>query len=365
MAHKRKRGVKWEFTVKRSGLLEKPITLTFDREEDGDSYCRRLEALLDRGIVPTQHQIAPSAYTIEILARQYEREVAVPAKDVSALNSMIKSIGGSSAALIDAAWVDEWIATMKRESKHAPSTIRAKVGALARLMDWAMRKKLVVLPDHPLRTLRDGYASYTPADAAIAGISREDNERDRRIEGDEEDRVRAVIERGVLTRKQRPFTIPHQSSVMTLFDVALETAMRLRETYTLTVDQINLKHRTLFLSKTKNGCSRQVPLTSVAVRVLESHMDGKSDYIFPWLEEQRGDLKLTSNYLSKLFAGIFEEAGCGDLHYHDLRREATSRLFERTTLTTEEIMRITGHKGHRMMMRYLRLRPDSLTSKLW
>lgn len=85
----------------------------------------------------------------------------------------------------------------------------------------------------------------------------------------------------------------------------------------------------------------------------------------PWLDEQRGNLKLTSNYLSKLFAGIFEEAGCGDLHYHDLRREATSRLFERTTFPTEKIMLITGHKGHRMMMRYLRLRPSGLTDGLW
>lgn len=169
---------------------------------------------------------------------------------------------------------------------------------------------------------------------------------------------------GVLSRKQRPFTIPHLEDVTALFDLLLETAMRLREVYTLTADQVDLKGRTVNLDKTKNGDRRSVPLSSVAVRILQGYQ-GRQGPLFPWLAEQRGNLKLTTNYLSKLFAQVFEEAGCGDLHTHDLRREAVSRLFERTTLSTEEIMRVSGHKTHRMVMRYLRLRPSNLASRLW
>lgn len=38
----------------RAGLLDRPIYLTFADEVEGDEYCRRVEALLDRGIVPPE-----------------------------------------------------------------------------------------------------------------------------------------------------------------------------------------------------------------------------------------------------------------------------------------------------------------------
>lgn len=364
MAHKRQRGESWEYVVKRAGLLEKPLTLTFKSEAEGDEYCRKLEALLDRGIVPTEYKPATRITSLSQLIERYMDEVAVPGKDEGQLKTLVKQVGGVSVLGLDADWVDGWIERMKREDNYAPSTIQAKVGALARCCDWGMRKKLIVLPDHPLRTLRDGYATYTRADAAFVE-PREDVERDRRLEGDEEARIRAVIAKGVLPRRQRTYTIEHPTKVLAIFELALETAMRLREMATLTPDQVNLKLRTIYLDKTKNGDKRIVSLTTVAVKVLEELLASCGDYVFPWLERNKMHQKYTSNFISKLFAGIFAEAGCPDLTFHDLRHEATSRLFERTTLATEEIMKQTGHKTHRMMMRYLKLRSTTVVSKLW
>ena len=76
-------------------------------------------------------------------------------------------------------------------------------------------------------------------------------------------------------------------------------------------------------------------------------------------------LRSTTDFLSKLFVEIFELAGAKDLLFHDLRHEATSRLFERTSLTDAAIMRITGHKSHRMLMRYANLRGSTLADALW
>jgi len=59
------------------------------------------------------------------------------------------------------------------------------------------------------------------------------------------------------------------------------------------------------------------------------------------------------------------DAGCVDLKFHDLRHEATSRVFEKTNLLESEIMKITGHKSHRMMMRCANLRGSKLADKLW
>ena len=360
----------WEFTFKRAGVLDKPLYLRFKSEAEGDEYARKLEALLDRGIVPTEYQRAPSIGTVAQLIDAYLRDAHVKDKDQQVLTAVAKAIGGAALSSVNVKWVDGWISDMKRIDKFAPGTIRAKVGALARCTDWGIRKGLLLMPDHPLRTLPDGYAQYTAADAAIAGVTRVDVERDRRIEAGEHERILAVIEAGVLARAQRPLKLEYTVALKTMYLLALETAMRLREMYTLTVDQVDLAHRTVFLDRTKNGDKRQVPLSSVAVVTLKGYMKQRKidgPQLFPWWtgNSSKAELGKLSDFLSKLYAGIFEQAGCADLRFHDLRHEATSRLFERTSLSEMEVMKVTGHKTHRMMMRYANLRGSDLASKLW
>jgi len=237
-----------------------------------------------------------------------------------------------------------------------------------------MRKGHVLMPDHPLRTLPDGYAQYTKTDAAIAGEARVDVERDRRLEPGEFEKVSALIVGGVLPRKQRPLALDDPQALWCMFVLAVESAMRMREMFTLTLDQVDLAKRTAFLDKTKNGDKRQVPLSSVAVATLTAYLELRTaagakgrDVLFPWWDGDTAPKKLdkTSDYLSKLYIGIFEAAKCADLKFHDLRHEATSRLFEKTTLSETQIMKITGHKSHRMMMRYANLRGSDLAARLW
>ena len=56
-------------------------------------------------------------------------------------------------------------------------------------------------------------------------------------------------------------------------------------------------------------------------------------------------------------------AGIADLRFHDLRHEATSRLFERG-LDAFEIMAITGHSTTDMLKRYTHFRAEELAAKL-
>jgi len=100
MASKRKRGDVWEYTVKRAGVLPKPIYLTFATEAEGDAYCRNLEALLDKGIIPADHQPVASVRTISHLVRAYELD-ATPARKTAVhlgrcLSSMALSRWGLS-----------------------------------------------------------------------------------------------------------------------------------------------------------------------------------------------------------------------------------------------------------------------------
>lgn len=374
MAGKRQRPNGWEYVFKRAGVLDKPIYMTFASEEEGDAYAKRLDALLKRGIVPSEHKEPVRVVTIDDLVRLYLRDAHPKPKDIAALGTIVKARGLNTLQGINAGWVDDWITEMKRIDKVAPATIRAKVGALARCTDWGMRKGFLMMPDHPLRTLPDGYAQYTKTDEALAGVARADVERDRRLEHGEEARVLAVIAGGVLDRKVRPLTLEFSQALRCMFMLAVESAMRMREMYTLTLDQVDLKKRTIFLDKTKNGDKRQVPLSSVALEELKAYLaervvpdDHPDDALFPWWDgsHEERDLSALSDYISKLFVGIFEQAKCTGLRFHDLRHEAVSRLFERTTLSESQIMKISGHKSHRMMMRYANLRGSDLAAKLW
>lgn len=154
--------------------------------------------------------------------------------------------------------------------------------------------------------------------------------------------------------------------------------MRLREMATLTLDQVDTRQRTIFLDRTKNGDKRQVPLSSVALAALATYLpqreipeSHRQDALFPWWSGDASEKALgeVSDVLSKLFGGvrapgIFEAAGCAGLRFHDLRHEAVSRFFERTRLSEVQIMRISGHKSHRMLMRYANLRGSDLADAL-
>jgi integrase len=51
-----------------------------------------------------------------------------------------------------------------------------------------------------------------------------------------------------------------------------------------------------------------------------------------------------------------------NLHFHNLRHEATSRLFEKG-FDTMEVRTITGHKTLQMLARYTHLRAEDLVER--
>ncbi len=381
MAAKAKMGKSWQYRFQRKGLLPKHVYVTFDNEEEGDRFAERCEHLLDQGIVPAalktangRSPITANVTTIRALALAYQREKVISRRDDVLLKVIARDWGDQRLGDVGVAWVDEWIATLKRERLLSPATITSYVGALARAVDWGLRKGHMVLDGNPLRTLPMGYAQYAPSDvAATGGIKLVNLPRDRRLVGDEYERIGQVIARGELPRKQRPrpFDV---AAVQLLVDLALETAMRMREMYTLTLDQVDLDRRTVFLDKTKNGDKRQVPLTSVAVAKLKVYLaqrDPKKmkfeDALFPFWNGsfEPNYLHQLTNEVSQLYQQLFDLAECDDLHFHDLRHEATSRFVERTNLLDVEIMKITGHKTFHTFMRYANLRGSNLATKLW
>jgi integrase len=72
----------------------------------------------------------------------------------------------------------------------------------------------------------------------------------------------------------------------------------------------------------------------------------------------------TRDAITHAMTAACRKAGISGLTFHDLRHEATSRLFENTDLDIMEIKGITGHKTLQMLARYAHLRADRLVSRL-
>lgn len=361
------------------------IYLTFASMDEAKDYCAQAEALIDAGQIPQElldfakpkaarrdkpeHMTSTVATAIaEFLAGYHVKE-----GDKQWLGVMSSEVGAVALGEVTVQWALGVVRGYKLTRKLAPSTIRHRIGALRRCLDWHVT--LGNLPLNPLKLLPERYATYNDAERATVGDDAPDadNARDRRLEDGEEARIRKVlandpdyiaelgVERGINPESQAPMTL--------LFDLALETAMRMREMFTLTWDQIDIERRTIFLDKTKNGDNRQVPLSSVAVLVLLGIPRGyHGNLVFPifWNGDTTdAGLRKASSRLSGRWRTIARLAKCEDLHFHDLRHEATSRLFERTSLSDLEIAKITGHRDPRMLMRYANLRASELAGKLW
>ena len=135
---------------------------------------------------------------------------------------------------------------------------------------------------------------------------------------------------------------------------AIETGMRRGEILGLRWEHVDLDRRIAYLPLTKNGSSREVPLSTKAAQVLarqRQHNDTTSP--FP----------VTPNGFRLAWDRLRSRAGLADLRFHDLRHEAISRFFE-LGLNIPEVAVISGHKDPRMLFRYTHLRAEELVGRL-
>ena len=159
--------------------------------------------------------------------------------------------------------------------------------------------------------------------------------RTRRITEDEERRIRIALGE----EEDRPAKTKMQQ-VGVGFQFAIETAMRQGELLSLTASLVDLTRKTAFLPRTKNGTSRTVPLSDRAVELLKLLIPSDDGRFFT----------VSPTSFDALFRKAKKMAGVEGLHFHDTRREATSRLSKKVDVLT--LAKITGHKDLNMLMVY-------------
>ncbi|MBU3595088.1 site-specific integrase [Polynucleobacter sp. 86C-FISCH] len=137
--------------------------------------------------------------------------------------------------------------------------------------------------------------------------------------------------------------------------IALETAMRQGEILGLHWENINLRSRIAHLPETKNGSKRDVPLSIKARDALIRLGPKPKGKVFTY----------TSNGLKSTWRFMIQKLKIVDPpHFHDLRHEAVSRLFELGTFDIMEVAAISGHKSLSMLKRYTHLKAARLVKKL-
>jgi integrase len=162
--------------------------------------------------------------------------------------------------------------------------------------------------------------------------------RDRRLRQGEIDLILAVL----------------QPTMQAVVRFAIETAMRRGEIAAMKFEDVDRAHRTLLIPATKTGVPRTIPLSCGAFQIIEGMGD----------KDARGPVfGMTATTISQAFRRACRRAGLEDLHLHDLRHEATSRLFEKG-LAVMEVALVTGHADVRMLARYTHLRAGDLVCKL-
>lgn len=222
------------------------------------------------------------------------------------------------------------------------------------------------------------------------------NERDRRLVGDEFDRIMAAaqaydVQKSLEHRIQElmqerlaleTFTsASHRKRLMValraeltgvaqasyvhrpimeafiLFQVA--TAARRAESLTLPWRHVDFEKKSAFLPETKNGLARNLALRDDLIELLKE-LPRDSELVF----------NLTVKTCTTAWKAILEAAGnIEDLTIHDLRHEAISSAAESGTatgerMTIQDLQAFSGHRDQRMLARYMHLCITGIAEKL-
>lgn len=137
----------------------------------------------------------------------------------------------------------------------------------------------------------------------------------------------------------------------------IETAMRPSEFCTVKVANVQVERRCIKLEDSKNGDSRNVPLSSKAVQLVAMLVKGRKpeDKLFP----------VTAQTLGRYYREARNAAGLkdADLHFYDGKHEAVSRMAPKFR-DAMELSKVTGHRDLRYLAVYYNPTVDELADKL-
>ena len=324
MATYRKRNGKWQAIVRHKTIGTS--SRSFHTKQAAIKWVISVEEQLEAGTFGT---LRPTHVTLAELLERYSSEVT-PAKrgattEFRRLHRLIRDpVSGFKVSQLTSQAV---AAFRDRRLLDGRRTCHYDLILIRHCLKIAMNEWGLVLSSNPVDRVK-----MPPSSPA----------RNRRLEDGEFERLE---EASKLTKN------PH---IWPIIVFAIQTGMRRGEILGLQWEHVDLDRRIAFLPLTKNGSSREVPLSAKAAQVLAG-------------QRQRNDtptpFPITPNGFRLAWDRLRDRAGLSDLRFHDLRHEAISRFFE-LGLNIPEVAVISGHKDPRMLFRYTHLRAVDLVNRL-
>jgi integrase len=294
-------------------------------------WAATTEANMERRL----HVVIPDETTVGELLNRYDKEVLPTHKGYQAekyrLGNLKRHFGDMRLVNLTSKEVAKY--RDRRLKQVSPASLKRELTIFSQALTTASKDWGIALPQNPV-----GMISLPKADKA----------RTRRLEIGEEQKL-------LDTNNQK---------LRRIIVLALETGMRRGEILNIKRSHIDFTKSVLLIPSTKTDTPRTIPLSTAAVTVLRAQLRAsQSGYegVIPLHEPTVFDYQPRG--LSGEFLKLCRRKEIENLHFHDLRHEATSRLFEKG-LNPVEVATITGHKDTRMLMRYKHLRAEDLVGRL-
>ncbi|MCF6188897.1 MAG: site-specific integrase [Cocleimonas sp.] len=330
----------WKALIRIKGYP--PSSQTFRVKRDATNWARTTEDEIVRGIYIPRNNSEKT--TITNALGRYLKEVTPTKKpttqklEANKAKVIRKHLGSYTLASLNAEKITKF-RDQRLSLGLSSTTVRLELALLSHLYTIAIKEWGMGLQANPVLNVRK---------------PKQSKGRDRRLEGNEEQELLATCE---------AYSNPMLAWIVKL---ALYTGMRHSEIVNLKHSSVNLDKRTLFLSDTKNGESRTVPLSNKAIGVIRevlNHPIRPIDTNLLFFGEPGRDGLRRPYVTSKIWTEARKKAGIEGLRFHDLRHEATSRFVE-AGLSDLEVSSITGHKSMQMLKRYTHLRTENLSDKI-
>lgn len=174
------------------------------------------------------------------------------------------------------------------------------------------------------------------------GITKKGGNRSRRPTLDELDKL--LTHFGIIRHKRKD-SVPMQKIVA----FAIFSTRRQEEITRVTWTDLDEKHSSVIVRDMKNpgekeGNDVEVDLPPEALRIIKSMSKTKAQ-IFPY----------STDAISASFTRACKFLGIEDLHFHDLRHDGISRLFE-MDWTVAKVAKVSGHRSWSSLQRYTHIK---------
>ena len=323
MASFRFRNNRWQARVQRKG--QKDLAKSFINKPDAEKWARSIEIEIDRGTYINTDYAQKTLFK-EIL-QKYLNDVAPQMRSADNQAIRVRKLMKHPIAEVNMAHLSpKHMADYRDERLKVikPNTVIRELAILSSVINHARREwGLNVI--NPVTMIKKPSSTQG---------------RDRILNDEELSRLFIALE------KISPWYKP-------LAEFAIETAMRRGELMSLLWANVNFEKSVAFLPLTKNGDSRYIPLSMKAIGILKLLPRDIEGRVFP----------LNKGTVSILFLRASRRARIEDIHFHDLRHMALTKLSIKFT-NILELASISGHKELKMLQRYVHIKAEDLVQKL-